>query len=127
MVLIGGIDEMTVGILDTEAALTTEIMVEELIEVVLGNGVVLDEEFNKGKGGFVGITLVATVLITETGIFTDEEVLGCDVAVYVSVTGDTTLTLAVCNVVAGTVTLTMRGKSLEDVELNVELGPETDV
>jgi hypothetical protein len=66
MVLIGGVDEMTVGISDIDTALTTETVVEELIEGVLGNGVVLDEEFNKGKGVFVGITLVVTVLIPET-------------------------------------------------------------
>lgn len=115
---------MTVGIVEMEEALTTDSEVDELIEVVLRNSVVLDKEFNKGV--FVGITLVSAVLVPETGIFTDE-VLKDDVAVYVSVTGDTKVTLAVCNVVAGTVTLTMRGNSLEDVELDAELGPETDV
>lgn len=117
---------MTVGIVDIDVALTTDTVVKELIEVVLGNSVVLEDEFNKGKAVFVGITVVVPVLAPDTGIFTDETPED-DVAVYVSVIGDTRLTLAVCKVVAGTVTLIIRGNTPEGVELNTELGPETDV
>lgn len=117
---------MTVGIFDMDTVLTTETVVEELIKAVLEIGAVLEEEIDEGIGAFVDIILVDTVLSPETGEFADEAVER-DVAVYVSVTGDTTLMLGVCTVVAATVTLITRGKSTEDVELNAELGPETDV
>jgi hypothetical protein len=113
MVLAGGIEEMTVGTVATDAMLTGGAVLEKLVEV----------ELDRGGAELVGMTIVRTVLTPESSVLM--EVLETGIAVFVSVTGDTMLDAI--GVVAGTVTLTMTGNGREDTELKVELGPRTSV